>query len=83
MRHSLKVNVPVHKTAQLADVKKVIIPTAGPDSDKGVEKSMLETDLPIVNDVEGKGVPAGLPAVMDAHVHIFPDPVFFGGMEVV
>lgn len=32
--------------------------------------------LPAVNDAEGARLPAQLPPVVDAHVHLFPDPVF-------
>ena len=32
--------------------------------------------LPAVDDVEGERLPASLPEVVDAHVHIFPDRVF-------
>lgn len=32
--------------------------------------------LPALDDEEGKSVPEGLPFVVDAHVHLFPDPVF-------
>ncbi len=37
---------------------------------------MLEANLPVMNDEEGDGVPAGLLPVMDAHVHIFPRGIF-------
>lgn len=37
---------------------------------------MLTSKMPSLNDPEGDTVPQGLPAVIDAHVHIFPDPVF-------
>lgn len=33
----------------------------------------LATKLEAVGDDEGDGVPAGLPPVVDAHVHVFPD----------
>ena len=32
--------------------------------------------MPSVNDKEGSQVPAGLPPVIDAHVHIFPQKIF-------
>ncbi len=32
--------------------------------------------MPSVNDQEGSNVPAGLPPVIDAHVHIFPSSIF-------
>ena len=32
--------------------------------------------LPALDDPEGPRVPAGLPPVIDAHVHLFPDPVW-------
>lgn len=32
--------------------------------------------LPAANDVEGERLPAALPEVIDAHVHLFPDRVF-------
>lgn len=32
--------------------------------------------LAALDDLEGEAVPAGLPPVVDAHVHVFPDPVF-------
>lgn len=37
---------------------------------------MLTSNMPSLNDPEGDAVPEGLPAVIDAHVHIFPDAVF-------
>ncbi|MDJ0622489.1 MAG: amidohydrolase family protein [Desulfocapsaceae bacterium] len=37
---------------------------------------MLTPNMPSLNDPEGNAVPEGLPTVIDAHVHIFPDPVF-------
>lgn len=37
---------------------------------------MLKPDLPFFNGPEGKRVPAGLPPVVDAHVHIFPHDIF-------
>ncbi len=37
---------------------------------------MLRSPLPALNDPEGERVPPGLPPVVDAHVHIFPDDVF-------
>ncbi len=32
--------------------------------------------LAALNDVEGKHVPSGIAPVVDAHVHVFPDPIF-------
>ncbi len=37
------------------------------------ETGMLPHRLPAIDDEEGQNVPAGLPPVVDAHVHIFPD----------
>ncbi|MCJ8500903.1 amidohydrolase family protein [Desulfatitalea alkaliphila] len=37
---------------------------------------MLKPDLPLIMDAEGDGPPAGLPPVVDAHVHIFPRTLF-------
>jgi len=37
---------------------------------------MLKPNLPSINDQEGSKVPAGLPGVIDAHVHIFPSSLF-------
>jgi predicted TIM-barrel fold metal-dependent hydrolase len=37
---------------------------------------MLKSPLPLVNDVEGEQVPASLPPVFDAHVHVFAKPLF-------
>ncbi len=37
---------------------------------------MLNPNLPSIDDVEGKSVPAGFPPVTDAHVHIFPHDIF-------
>ena len=37
---------------------------------------MLTSELPFLNDPEGDGLPPGLPRVIDAHVHIFPDKIF-------
>lgn len=42
----------------------------------GYGSAMLGHPLPLLNDQEGLAVPAGLPPVIDAHVHVFPDPVF-------
>ena len=36
----------------------------------------LVLPLPGVNDVEGRGLPPGLPLVVDAHVHLFPGALF-------
>ncbi len=40
------------------------------------EKGLLTSPLPALNDLEGQSVPPGLPAVIDAHVHLFPGPLF-------
>lgn len=37
---------------------------------------MLTSELPFLNDPEGDDLPPGLPRVIDAHVHIFPDKIF-------
>lgn len=37
---------------------------------------MLHPDMPSLQDREETEVPAGLPAVIDTHVHIFPDAIF-------
>jgi uncharacterized protein len=37
---------------------------------------MLNPNMPSVNDPEDSTVPAGLPSVIDAHVHIFPGDMF-------
>lgn len=37
---------------------------------------MQGAPLPAVDDPEGEGLPADLPPVIDAHVHVFPDPVW-------
>ncbi|KJS00513.1 MAG: amidohydrolase [Desulfobulbaceae bacterium BRH_c16a] len=37
---------------------------------------MLKPNMPLINDQEDAKVPAGLPAVIDAHVHIFPRNIF-------
>lgn len=37
---------------------------------------MLTPNLPSIDDREGAAVPDGLPAVVDAHVHIFPREIF-------
>ena len=37
---------------------------------------MLKPNLPGIDDEEGERVPQGLPSVIDAHVHIFPDNIF-------
>ncbi|SLM29459.1 putative metal-dependent hydrolase (TIM-barrel fold protein) [Desulfamplus magnetovallimortis] len=36
----------------------------------------VKAPLPAVTDAEGKSVPLNLPPVIDAHVHIFPEPVY-------
>ena len=37
---------------------------------------MLNSRLPVINDTEGATIPAGFPAVTDAHVHVFPHDIF-------
>lgn len=37
---------------------------------------MLKPNMPSFDDHEGARIPAGLPAVIDAHVHVFPDDIF-------
>ena len=37
---------------------------------------MLRPDLKCLNDPEGETVPDGLPPVIDAHVHVFPENIF-------
>lgn len=37
---------------------------------------MLRPNLPSIDDKEGEYVPEGLPTVVDAHVHIFPNNIF-------
>ncbi len=37
---------------------------------------MLRPGMPSIEDLEGDRLPVGLPAVIDAHVHIFPDDIF-------
>lgn len=37
---------------------------------------MLQPNLPMIDDAEGSAVPEGLPRVIDAHVHIFPENLF-------
>ena len=37
---------------------------------------MLKSTLPYFNEPEGEQLPVGLPQVIDAHVHIFPDWIF-------
>ena len=37
---------------------------------------MLNPNLKILNDPEGNSIPEGLPPVVDAHVHVFPDNIF-------
>jgi uncharacterized protein len=37
---------------------------------------MLRPNLPSVNDPEDSTIPAGLPPVIDAHVHVFPSSIF-------
>jgi uncharacterized protein len=39
-------------------------------------EKMLKPNMPSINDQEGSTVPAGLPSVIDAHVHIFPRGIF-------
>ena len=37
---------------------------------------MLQTHMPTLDDIEGSTIPDGFPAVIDTHVHIFPDHIF-------
>ena len=39
-------------------------------------REMLNPHLPHFDDREGETIPAGLPAVIDAHVHVFPGKIF-------
>lgn len=38
---------------------------------------LLNAPLPLINDSEGRHVPASLPLIVDAHVHFFPDHFFY------
>ncbi|MGD9056919.1 MAG: amidohydrolase family protein [Desulfobacterales bacterium] len=38
--------------------------------------ALLQTPLPALNDSEAERLPESLPAVVDAHVHLFPDHLF-------
>jgi len=38
--------------------------------------TILSPNCPSIDDVEGEGIPQGLPPVVDAHVHIFPGNIF-------
>ena len=37
---------------------------------------MLQPNMPSIDDAEGLHIPRGLPPVIDAHVHIFPETFF-------
>jgi hypothetical protein len=37
---------------------------------------MLRPNMPFSQDREGQSVPSGLPPIIDAHVHIFPQEIF-------
>ena len=37
---------------------------------------MLHPQLPHIDDREGETIPKGFPAVIDSHVHVFPDKIF-------
>ncbi len=50
------------------DALEPCLPTCG--------EGMLRTPLPALDDPEGAAVRAGLPPVVDAHVHLFPDRLF-------
>ncbi len=39
-------------------------------------RMLLGKPMPALNDVEGEVLPAGLPPVVDAHVHVFPEKLF-------
>jgi uncharacterized protein len=39
-------------------------------------EGLLTSPLPALNDEEGPRLPEGLPPVIDAHVHLFPGPLF-------
>ena len=41
-----------------------------------LERRGMSLPLPAVNDEEGPHLPASLPPVVDAHIHLFPDAVF-------
>jgi uncharacterized protein len=38
-------------------------------------RAMLSSPLPALNDPEGNAVPPALPPIVDAHVHLFPEPL--------
>ncbi|MGD2099520.1 MAG: hypothetical protein PVG35_18225 [Desulfobacterales bacterium] len=38
--------------------------------------ALLQTPLPALNDRAANHLPEHLPAVVDAHVHLFPDHIF-------
>ena len=37
---------------------------------------MVKPPLPALNDIEGSKVPDSFPLIVDAHVHVFPEPIF-------
>jgi len=37
---------------------------------------LMQAPLPGLNDIEGEHVPSEIAPVVDAHVHVFPDPIF-------
>src|SRR5262245_55889153 len=47
-----------------------------PETRPMIPAGILATSLPAVGDPEGSAVPSGLPPVVDAHVHLFPDKLF-------
>ena len=47
--------------------------TANPQATPAI---MLYANMPSLEDAAGRTIPAGLPMVVDAHVHVFPDHMF-------
>lgn len=50
--------------------------SSGITSTQTSAQPMLSAPLPALNDREGDAVPPALPPIVDAHVHLFPEPLF-------
>jgi predicted TIM-barrel fold metal-dependent hydrolase len=52
------------------------MPSSDNDCRQKSQSGLLKAPLPLLSDPEGQYLPASLPFMVDAHVHLFPDYLF-------
>ncbi len=64
------------KCTSMRELEPTLAPCFAEDAPKSPGAGYLADKLPALEDPEGARIPAGLPAVLDAHVHVFPERLF-------